>query len=496
MSHSAIATLFFVLACGQAVSKGEESPLPVEGAADSFRSPTHHGELTLGDPVASTLTADGQYHTWTFELSGLADVKLTTDGAVDTVLYLYQWNGERWGRYRYRNDDYDGTKLSRIARSLGEGRYRALVKGYSDAEQGPFALLSTCTGEGCGPAIPAPSSCFLGTELRDLRESAAFEHIATRRATSPSDLYGIEYDQVLRAVRVSDDRVETIAEAFTMVDASEVNLEVYRDEGGVFYRVVEYGAGDNSYGAVFVAEQVEVVAAIVDGFFERCGGQPVEVEGVAFTAAEAAASLAYANEATESEMRADEVYSRAIPNIIAARPIADLPTLAAIPQVGPATLEDIRRASTLPSGCSAELRVEPALTGILQHEQTDACQPAGGFCSIDTVDRLRVQSCGHELDELASLAIMSTGLIIDEYRGIHTMGREALAQRPHFQFGLLEAMDAEVTALGGSTNGLRARTYEDETSCHNCTELLAGAVVEYPEAGVAYVISGSFGWDS
>ncbi len=71
------------------------------------------------------------------------------------------------------------------------------------------------------------------------------------------------------------------------------------------------------------------------------GGQ--EIEGVSFTAAEAAAVLALVNNASEEELD-DQVGldSRAAANIVAARPFATLAELAAVPYVGPTALAKLK----------------------------------------------------------------------------------------------------------------------------------------------------------
>jgi V8-like Glu-specific endopeptidase len=73
------------------------------------------------------------------------------------------------------------------------------------------------------------------------------------------------------------------------------------------------------------------------------GGEPQVVEGVSFTAAEAAAVLALAN-AAPLETLDDEVGldSRAAANIVAARPLVDLQALAAVPYVGASALEKLK----------------------------------------------------------------------------------------------------------------------------------------------------------
>ena len=70
------------------------------------------------------------------------------------------------------------------------------------------------------------------------------------------------------------------------------------------------------------------------------------VEGVAFTDEEAILVVALANAAEPEWLDDDlELDARAVDHIVDARPIADLRDLAALPYVGPATLERLRDAT-------------------------------------------------------------------------------------------------------------------------------------------------------
>jgi hypothetical protein len=108
-----------LLVVGCVADKGPEEDLPEDGKADTQRKPTDHGGIAFGTPGFSELTASARYHAWTFELSGDANVELTTSYAVrgqrrtDTVLYLYKEGASGWGSYIARNDDYGSTTYSR-----------------------------------------------------------------------------------------------------------------------------------------------------------------------------------------------------------------------------------------------------------------------------------------------------------------------------------------------------------------------------------------------
>ena len=138
-----------------AADKGPEDAVPTDGKLDSFARPTDHGAIGFATNAEATLTPAGKYHTWTFALTGAAQVhlythpSLTSRQMVDTVLYLYKRGPNGWGSYVARNDD-DGTNIfSSLVRDLGAGEYRLLVKGYAAGTRGPFAVTAECTGAGC-----------------------------------------------------------------------------------------------------------------------------------------------------------------------------------------------------------------------------------------------------------------------------------------------------------------------------------------------------------
>ncbi len=99
-------------------------------------------------------------------------------------------------------------------------------------------------------------------------------------------------------------------------------------------------AGYAYFGATAAAALLERARAAVPGDVT-----PVTtlVEGVSFTAAEATAVLALVNRASVTELDVDAgLDARAAEHIVAARPIASLEALAAIPYVGAAALEKLR----------------------------------------------------------------------------------------------------------------------------------------------------------
>lgn len=281
MRRALVALTMLALGCAPTseADKGPESDVPnldvLEGAADSFRRPVDHAALVLGTPVDATLTSAASYHAWTFELTADASVSLRTTvpaGAteVDTVLYLYRETAGAWGSAIARNDDVTGSKLSALSRGLHAGRYRVLVKGYSRSVVGPFGVASECSGAGC-PRPPAPA-CLFGTTLADILGGsvriALDDQITAIDSTIPTFLR----DQIVVALHQSTHTDVTTAEqALAAADGHVVRrLRVWEEASGRAFTVIEYGAGDNSYGAVFADNTTTVVASIHDGDLVAC----------------------------------------------------------------------------------------------------------------------------------------------------------------------------------------------------------------------------------
>ena len=141
-----------------------------ENVTDTFSRPTEHGVLTFGVANAAEFSDEQRFHSWTFTLTGEAEVELLTElrtQNLDSVMYLYKKKNDKWGSYIEKNDDNDGAPESRIAKTLSEGEYRIKVKATKEFQRGDFAVTGTCNGDGCpvsdvgsceGPtALPTPT---------------------------------------------------------------------------------------------------------------------------------------------------------------------------------------------------------------------------------------------------------------------------------------------------------------------------------------------------
>ena len=279
--------MLFVLATGCLgdEGKGPEDDLDIleDGKADSMRKPTYHGPIGYGTGAAQTtaITDEEQFHAWTFDLSGDASVQLLTSYAVlgqrrtDTVLYLYKHNGTSWGSYIARNDDYGNTTYSKLIRDLGPGSYRVLVKGHSATTRGKFKIQVDCDGEGCAPPVD-PNACLFGDTYYTLRhETPAHLTLSETFKVTPANLETlspVDQQRLVRAVHESSHTdVTTPAEALSRVDEDEVNLtRIWDTDGRRVYVAFEYGAGDNSYGAIFDQTTDARATSIHDGDLYNC----------------------------------------------------------------------------------------------------------------------------------------------------------------------------------------------------------------------------------
>jgi hypothetical protein len=268
------------VASPDAADKGVEEDVPLDGKLDSFRNPTDHGRIGFDRAESAEITAEAGFHAWTFTLEAEADVVLRTGAATgasggretDTVLYLYQEGPRGFGRALTSNDDVPGTLYSAISRRLGAGRYRALVKGYARSTRGAFSLVATCEGAGCG--TPPVDACLFGATFSDLR-MAERPRVTFDQSLTVADLPTLPETlraQIVVAVQQSAHTdVTTAEEAFARVDGGRIGrYELYDDLGARTFTAIEYGAGDNSYGAIFSGRTTELAARVQDGDIADC----------------------------------------------------------------------------------------------------------------------------------------------------------------------------------------------------------------------------------
>lgn len=267
----------------------EETEFLDESKADSQVKPTDHGMILFGTPETAAIEGTTRFHAWTFALSGDAKVDMTTSYAVlgqrrtDTVLYLYKQKPDgKWGSYIARNDDYGSTTYSQLKRDLGAGTYRVLVKGHLAATTGKFKVTVNCAGAGCAQVEP-PSTCVFGATYHDIFENNAHLTVINQNTITPSTLATLTADDrqrlMLAVQQSSHTDVTTPEEAILRVDQDEVNVTwMYEAAARRQFIAFEYGAGDNSYGAVFdrwgAGPTLGMVTNIHDGDLENCATAP------------------------------------------------------------------------------------------------------------------------------------------------------------------------------------------------------------------------------
>ncbi|HUQ07090.1 MAG TPA: hypothetical protein VM261_31580 [Kofleriaceae bacterium] len=267
-------------ACLDSDGKGaEDDPFDDIDVAkdDSFQRPTEHGALAYDVPGTASLSSRAKFHAWEFDVllpgqtpTAIALGPQTGGGAeVDTVVYLYkrQANG-RWGSYIAKNDDANGSLWSYLSRALDAGHYRVIVKGYSERTYGKFGVTLSCDRYACSQPVNA---CVFGSTFSELdRQRFAFGSQTT--LTSATGLDATARAQIVRALHASSHTDVTTAEqAFMRADSGEINRIELRDWFAVrSYITWEYGAGDNSYGAIFDERDLEPAAEIHDGDIYEC----------------------------------------------------------------------------------------------------------------------------------------------------------------------------------------------------------------------------------
>lgn len=262
-----------LLACGEP-SPTREATLDQEvvSAPLSASRTADHGPLAFSQPLPLALDRATIEHVFHFTLSAAARVEVRTladaGGAlVDTVLTLQREGG---GRVLARNDDDGRSRFSRLVRELAAGAYRLHVSGFKRSSQGSFLLEASCSGEGCPIVEPG---CLFGDTFYALRSDGRIPVIEQRWIRAVEELTStLEAQQLVIAVQQSSHTdVTTPAQALARVDQSEVRrMRLRAPDDTREYDLFEYGAGDNSYGAIFHADSLTRVARIQDGDLLEC----------------------------------------------------------------------------------------------------------------------------------------------------------------------------------------------------------------------------------
>lgn len=222
----------------------------------------------------------------------------------------------------------------------------------------PFLLLAA---SGCAPEndvekvgtiskAAVAGACGLGDEL-----------LAADVLTPASipGLSALQRSQIVLAVQESAHTdVTTVEEAFDRVDQHEMNMRVLRSSStNQFYVEIEYGAGDNSYGAIFYWGTDIKGGAIHDGFSEECGPLTINYDR-GDTAPACAGFLTYANTASFAALDAylPSNVAQAIVDTRAVHPFDSVASVVAVNGVAETRLQQIfsaaRSAGLVGAACS------------------------------------------------------------------------------------------------------------------------------------------------
>lgn len=119
--------------------------------------------------------------------------------------------------------------------------------------------------EGCSVG---PEACVLGASYQAFSMLTVVSDATIR---SSSGVSATRRAHIVRAVQETHPEVQTITAALAAVDGGVVNERVRRDPvSGRTFTAYEYGAGDNSYGAIFEGSAAAPVGVIHDGDLYGC----------------------------------------------------------------------------------------------------------------------------------------------------------------------------------------------------------------------------------
>jgi len=221
-------------------------------------------------------------------------------------------------------------------------RFKAILGSLVFAATGCGASVDVGSSEaevGSVKSATWPGPCAMGDEL--------ITHEVLTAASIPS-LSALDRAQIIRAVQESAHTdVTTIEEAFDRVDEGLINRDVRRDSySNQFYVRVEYGAGENSYGAYLYWGTAEMAAAIHDGFPEECGPSVFNYDR-GDTAPECHGFLNYANTATFAQLDAylPSNVAQEIVNVRAAQPFSSVASVVAVNGVAETRLQQLYTAA-------------------------------------------------------------------------------------------------------------------------------------------------------
>ncbi len=288
------ATTVALVGCGESQDEPEATktgeaiePNLVGGKADSGASIFTMGELGLGEDGAqrNEFTRDGAFHAYELTVAAGAQVTLEvsqkgTTRSIDPTMYVFgpQDDDGRFGAFIGFDDD-DGWGLYPRLRDLTleeGGTYLVIIGTFNGRDRGNYRVEGVCENGACTAPEPVEDpladACVFGEEYRDLfGGSGAVVVTSERQIARDSALTQLEREQALAAVQVAYEEATTYEKAVATVDAGVINqIQVWDASERRAFTAYEYGAGDNSYGAILFADSTALAARIADGFLYDC----------------------------------------------------------------------------------------------------------------------------------------------------------------------------------------------------------------------------------
>ncbi len=139
----------------------------------------------------------------------------------------------------------------------------------------PMEAVEQCFAEGnfpqeCLDELRSEYDCVFGLTYHDIFKASSRLVVAAKRILTEDDipaLLPIQQGQLLEAVQQAGyEDVYTVLDAISVVDEQTVFYhELWEGSNGRAYRSYEFGAGGNSYGAIFEFGTVNLAARIHDG---------------------------------------------------------------------------------------------------------------------------------------------------------------------------------------------------------------------------------------
>lgn len=198
----------------------------------------------------------------------------------------------------------------------------------------------------------------------------------------------LEAAQIVLAVQESASTdVTTVEQAFSRVDEQQIRRIILRDSfSGQFFTQFDYGAGGNTFGAIFFDGTIRRAAAIHDGFQEECG--PVAFSADQSDIAPQCAGVAiYANATSLAALDAF-LPIQVAQAIVASRTVSSfdsISSLVAVPGVGDARLQAILSAART-AGV-----VAPTCTGIFDRIAFSSFQATALVEQINELDAAQLR---------------------------------------------------------------------------------------------------------